>query len=55
MYEEWWVGPTNGNAADTTSWRRPFRRTHAAPHDAFLMAPPIPFHDELLWIGSTGK
>ena len=32
--EEWWVGPASGDAADTTGWRRPYRRTHAAPHDA---------------------
>eukprot|EP00040_Diaphanoeca_grandis_P030981 m.184414 g.184414 ORF g.184414 m.184414 type:complete len:512 (+) comp32187_c0_seq2:119-1654(+) len=54
LYEEWWVGPPNGDAADTLAWRRPYRRTHAAPRDAFLMAPPVQFRDELVWVGSTG-
>jgi len=45
------IGPANGDAADTLGWRRPYRHTHAAPHDAFLMANPVPFHDELLWVG----
>jgi hypothetical protein len=35
--------------------RRPYRRTHAAPHDAFLMAPPVVYNDSLLWVGSTGQ
>eukprot|EP01043_Picozoa_sp_COSAG02_P029919 COSAG02_NODE_1883_length_10535_cov_4.902070_10_plen_480_part_00 len=55
LYEEWWVGPTSGRAVDVAGWRRPYRHTHAAPHDAFLMAPPVPFDDRLLWIGSTGS
>ena len=56
LHEEWWVGPASGDAADTSSWRRPYRRTHSAPHDAWLMAPPVSFKDELLvWVGSTGK
>ena len=42
------------DAADTKGWRRPYRRTHAAPKDAFLMAPPVPHGDELVWVGSTG-
>jgi hypothetical protein len=53
LYEEWWVGPLAGNAAEVAGWRRPYRRTHAAPRDAFLMAPPVPHADELLWVGST--
>ena len=55
LYEEWWVGPASGRAVDVAGWRRPYRRTHAAPHDAFLMAPPVPFNDRLLWLGSTGS
>lgn len=55
MYEEWWVGPASGDAADTRGWRRPYRRTHAAPRDAFLMAPPVAHGDELLWVGSVGS
>jgi hypothetical protein len=55
LYEEWWVGPASGRAVDTAGWRRPYRHTHAAPHDAFLMAPPVSFDDRLLWIGSTGS
>lgn len=55
LYEEWWVGPTSGRAVDIAGWRRPYRHTHAAPHDAFLMAPPVQFGDRLLWIGSTGS
>ena len=54
LYEEWWVGPASGRAVDVAGWRRPYRKTHAAPHDAFLMAPPIPFRERLLWLGSTG-
>lgn len=54
MYEEWWVGPASGDAADTAGWRRPYRDTHAAPLDAFLMAPPVAVGDELVWLGSTG-
>ena len=54
LFEEWWIGPASGDAADTAAWRRPVRRTHAAPHDAFLMAPPVPVGDQLLWVGSTG-
>jgi hypothetical protein len=38
LYEEWWLGPASDDAADITGWRRPFRLTHAAPRDAFLMA-----------------
>lgn len=41
MYGEWWIGPVSGDAAETSGWRRPFRRTHAAPSDAFLMAQPV--------------
>ena len=44
----------SGRAVDVAGWRRPYRKAHAAPHDAFLMAPPIPFSDRLLWLGSTG-
>ena len=43
MHEEWWLGPPSGDAYDTPGWRRPFRRFKAAPHDAFLMAPPATF------------
>ena len=55
LYEEWWVGPRSGDALDTPGWRRPFRRTRAAPHDAWLMAPPVAVRDELVWVGSTGR
>ena len=55
VYEEWWLGPASGDAAQTSGWRRPYRRTHAAPHDAFLMAPPVAHQDQLLWVGSTGR
>ena len=48
------MGPASGRAVDVAGWRRPYRKTHAAPHDAFLMAPPIPFRERLLWLGSTG-
>ena len=51
LFEEWWIGPTSGDAADTSGWRRPFRGFHAAPHDAFLMAQPVPFRNLLLWVG----
>ena len=56
MYEQWWVGPVSGDAAETTGWRRPvsIRATHAAPHDAFLMAPPVTFEGKHVWVGSTG-
>ena len=56
MYEQWWVGPASGDAAETTGWRRPVsvRDTHAAPHDAFLMAQPATFQGKHVWVGSTG-
>lgn len=54
LHEEWWVGPRSGFAANITQWRRPFRSTHAAPHDAFLMTNPIVYMDSHLWLGSTG-
>jgi hypothetical protein len=50
----WWLGPESGYAANITAWRRPFRSTHAAPHDAFLMTNPIVHADTHLWLGSTG-
>jgi hypothetical protein len=43
LFEEWWIGPQSGDAADTRGWRRPFRNTHGAPHDEPLMAQPVPF------------
>ena len=43
LFEEWWIGPHSGDAADTRGWRRPFRSTHGAPHDEPLMAQPVPF------------
>ena len=55
LYEEWWVGPADGDAANTSGWRRSHRRTHAAPRDAFLMAQPVGFNDEMVWVGSTGR
>ena len=54
LYEEWWLGPTSNDASDVAGWRRPFRLTHAAPHDAFLMAQPVAHEGQLLWVGSTG-
>jgi hypothetical protein len=55
LHEEWWLGPKSGFAANITQWRRPFRSTHAAPHDAFLMSNPVVFNDAHLWLGSTGR
>jgi hypothetical protein len=52
LYEEWWIGPADGDAANTSGWRRSHRRTHAAPRDAFLMAQPVGLGDELVWVGS---
>lgn len=54
MHEEWFIGPASGDAAETKGWRRPYRHTRAAPRDAFLMAPPVPFLSDqvLLWVGS---
>ena len=54
LHEEWWLGPQSGFAANITQWRRPFRSTRAAPHDAFLMANPVVHKDSHLWLGSTG-
>ena len=51
MFQEWWLGPASGDAADTKGWRRPFRLTHAAPHDAFLMAQPANIDGMMLWVG----
>jgi|EP01049_Picozoa_sp_SAG25_P012304 hypothetical protein len=31
---------------------RRYRRTHAAPRDAFLMAPPVEHEEQMLWVGS---
>jgi hypothetical protein len=54
LHEEWWLGPKSGFAANITQWRRPFRSTPAAPHDAFLMTNPVVHADSHLWLGSTG-
>ena len=51
LQQEWWLGPASGDAADTKGWRRPFRLTHAAPHDAFLMAQPANIDGMMLWVG----
>lgn len=52
LYGEWWIGPADGDAANTSGWRRSHRRTHATPRDAFLMAQPVGLGDELVWVGS---
>ena len=51
-FEEWWLGPSNGDPRAMTSWRRPFRDTHAAPHDTWLMAQPITTPTQHLFIDS---
>ena len=33
-------------------WRRPFKDTHAAPHDIWIMAAPVTTSAQHLWIDS---
>ncbi len=56
IHEEWWLGPASGDASAVHEWRRPYRHTHAAPNDAFLMSQPVTLsvqrYEQHLWIGS---
>ena len=54
MYEEWWLGPSSGDPRAMSEWRRPFRDTPAAPHDAWIMAQPVTFEDMHVWV-ADGK
>ena len=54
MWEEWWVAGPSRRAADLQGWRRPWRTTRAAPHDASLMASPVTFGDAHVWVDDGG-
>ena len=50
MYEEWWVGPNDGNPTNLSQWRRPFYDVHAFPHDIWAMSQPVVYNDSHIWV-----
>ena len=54
MYEELWVGPASGDPTDIQGWRRPYRDMQWAPHDIWLMANPVEFDGNHIWV-DNGK
>ena len=50
MYEEWWVGPNDGNPTNLSQWRRPFYDVHAFPHDIWAMSQPVIYNNSHVWV-----
>ena len=56
MYEEWFIGPTNGHIAEVPGWQRPFQAAtamgyqRACPTNAWLMAPPVLYQNEHVFV-----
>jgi len=50
IYEEWWIGPPNGDPTDLSGWRRPFFDTPAFPHDVWAMAQPVQYNNTWIWV-----
>eukprot|EP00041_Stephanoeca_diplocostata_P038948 m.1570885 g.1570885 ORF g.1570885 m.1570885 type:complete len:568 (-) comp25301_c0_seq53:1950-3653(-) len=51
-YEEWWIGPSSGNVANMSEWRRSYKDTHAVSHDIWLMAQPVTTTTQHVWVDS---
>ena len=51
MYEEWWIGPPDGDPTALQDWVRPYRDNRAAPHDIWLMAQPVTTATAHVWVG----
>ena len=51
-YEEWWIGPANGDVRDMKNWRRSHKDTHAVSHDIWLMAQPVTTETQHVWVDS---
>lgn len=50
MYEEWWLGPSDGNPTNMMGWKRPYFDTRAFPHDIWAMANPVMYNRSQLWV-----
>ncbi|XP_065175323.1 uncharacterized protein LOC135805240 [Sycon ciliatum] len=50
MYEEWWIGPNDGDPTNISEWRRPFYDTHAFPHDIWAMSQPLVYNNSHIWV-----
>ena len=54
LFEELWVGPASGDPTEIQGWRRPYRETRFAPHDIWLMANPVAYRGDQIWV-DNGK
>ena len=53
LYTEWWTGPpdmTTSPPENPGSWKRELRRTRVAPPDTWLMAPPVLYNGDLVFV-----